>query len=397
MKLRFLIMLAATFFLTLGSCAKKDNDELAHHHHDHDHDHGPSHEHSGHNHDSGDTKEEDEEGDVITLSPATAELFRLATEKAMPRPFSAVVKAGGSVEISAEGDAVVSAPTSGIVTIASGLNLGSEVKAGAVIATIKSDGITGGDVNKIAKVELDAAKAEFERVESLYADRLVTLSEYNSARAAYERAKAAFSAPASAGRASSPISGVVTSFDARTGQYVEAGAPIVSVSASSRLIVRVEVPVRSYRAIATARDARVVFPAGGGSILLSELDGKRLDLNSSAASAGGYVPVTFSVRNDGTLIPGQAVEVYILGPAVREALAVPKSALSEQQGTFFVFEQLDEDCYRKLPVTVGANDGEYVEITYGLSGGENIVSAGVTAVRLAQTAGAVPEGHTHSH
>ena len=399
MKLQLIALLFAAAALALGGCRKKDNDELAHHdHHEHHdgHNHaGCSHDHSdGHHHDDGDLHAD---GDVIKLSPQAAERFGLATSKAEMRPVAAVVKAGGSVAPSAEGTAVVSAPSAGILTFTPGIDLGSEVKAGSVVAKIKSGATTGGDPNLVAKVDLEAAQAEFDRVESLYADRLVTLSEYNSAKAALQRAKAAYSSSAATGLVKSPISGVISSLDAHSGQFVEAGAPIATVASAARLVVRAEVPVNSYRLAATARDARVVVPATGQSILLSTLDGRRLDFNSSAASSGGYVPVTFSVRNDGSLIPGQSVEVYLLGSEERNALTVPVTAIAEQQGSFFVYQRLDDDCYRRLPVSVGASDGANIEILSGLQGGEDIVSVGVTAVKLAQTSGTVPEGHSHSH
>lgn len=398
MKLKYGLLFAAAVLFALGSCAKKDNDELAHHHHEHSHSH-ETHDHAGHAHEhhDGEDDEAGEGGDVIKLSPEVAELFGLSTERAGMRDICTVVKAGGVVVPSAEDRAVVSAPTAGIVTIAAGLDVGSEVKTGTLVATVKAGNTTGGDANRVAKVDLDAAKAEFERVEALYADRLVTLSQYNAAKSAYDRAKASYSPAAATGRATAPAAGVISGFDVHTGQYVEAGQPIAAIASANRLVVRIEVPVRDYSSISSARDARITLPATGESLLLGDLDGRRLDLNSPAASVGGYVPVTFSVRNDGTLVPGQAVEAYVLGNGGRSALAVPVSALSEQQGTFFVYQQLDEDCYRRIPVTTGVSDGAYVEVIGGLEGGENIVVAGVTAVKLAQTSGNVPEGHSHSH
>lgn len=384
MRLNCVIIFASIVLFTFESCNKNANDELSHHSHEHNHGHG-------HN----DGEEESKEG-IIELSPAVADRFDVRIEKAAMQRISAVVKTGAVVENATEGMAVVSTPTAGILTFSRGIELGSHVNPGSVIATVSAQGVSGGDVNKVAKIELESAKAEFERIDNLYADRLVTLSQYNSAKAAYERAKASYSASAESGRVKSPVSGTIINLDVKSGQYVEAGMPVASVAASDRLIVRANVPTKSYRSIASARDARVILPSGG-SILLSEIDGKRLDLNSSAASHAGYVPVTFSVDNDGSLFPGESVELYILGPAERETLAVPLTALTEQQGSFYVFEQLDEDCYRKLPVKTGISDGRYIEIIDGLKGDESIVSQGVAALRLAETSGAVPEGHSHSH
>lgn len=367
------------------ACHKNDNSELSHHHHEHTD--------CSHHHDHDDAEEDI---DVINLSPETAALFNLETTPAEVRQFCSVVKVGAVVLPSTEGVAVVSAPASGIVTIAKGIEPGVELGRGTLVATIKADDITGGDANRIASVELAAAKAEFDRVESLYADRLVTLAEYNAAYAAYEKASAAFSASAASGRAVSPIAGVVTALDAISGQFVEAGTRIATVSAATQILIRADVPLRDYRLIANTGDAQAEM-SDGSIVNLSDIGARRLDLNNPAASSGGYVPITFSVNNNGTFMPGQSIVLYLLGPADHQGLAVLSTAVTEAQGTFFVYEQLDEDCYRRLPVTIGASDGRYTEILSGLEPGKNIVSKGVTAVKLAQASGAVPEGHSHSH
>ena len=332
------------------------------------------------------------------LKPEVAARFGVEADTAAYGPLWQVVKAGGTIIAASEGSAVVSAPTSGIVRLSAGINAGSTVRAGSTVATVKADGLSGGDANRAAKVELDAAKAELDRIEGLYADRLVTVSQLNAARAAYERARAAFSSRAASGAATSPISGVITGLNVQSGQYVSTGDPIATVVSSARLTLRADVPFKLYKDASGATDARIVVPYSGMTYTLSELDGHRTaNADQSAAAAGGYVPVTFTLRNDGTLIPGSAVEVYLLTAGSRRGVSVPREALVEQQGAFFVFQKLDEDCYRKLAVTVGATDGERVEITSGLKGGENIVTKGVTAVKLAGASGAVPAGHSHSH
>ena len=399
MKLQHIILLSASVLFGATGCNKEAN-ELGHHNHSHtehnDAEGHADHDHEGHEHEHEDSGEE-HEANVIMLEPSVAARLGVDTDTASVKAFNQVVKVSGRILPASEGNAVVSAPTSGILRLNKNINVGSDVRAGALIGSISAEGVTGGDANRAAKVEVDAAKAEFDRVSALYADRLVTLAQYNAAKAALDRARAAYSAPAASGRAVSPISGVVTSLSAN-GQYVETGAPIATVASSGRLTLRAEVPFKSYNDVTDASDARICVPATGISVQVSELDGRRADAgNSIAGASGGYVPVTFSLRNDGSLIPGSAVEVYLIGKGSRNALTVPKSALVEQQGTFFVFVRLDEDCYRKIPVKVGPSDGKYVEILSGLNGGEQVVSTGTTAVKLAESSGNIPEGHSHSH
>lgn len=389
MRLKIYIVLA-TVIPFIFSCAKKDNDELSHHH-DHAHEN-----HEGHAHGHADEGGHQHDDDEISLEESVAELFGLETEKAEVRDISAAVKVGATVETASQGNAAAIAPTAGVLTLTPGIEVGSKVAKGSVIATVSAAGVTGGDANAVALAELNAAKTEYERAQALYADRLITLTDFNAAKKAYEIAKASYSAPASSGKITAPISGVITGFDVQAGSFVEKGAPVATIYSDDRLLIKADVPAKSYPMVSAAVDARIVPTGSHDHVFLSNIDGKRVD-NGPAAMNGGFIPVTFSVKNDGCLIPGQPVELFLLGKADHKALAVKSSALSEQQGSYFVYVRIDEDCYKRIPVAIGPSDGLYTEIRSGLKGGEDVVVSGVTAVKLAQTAGAVPEGHSHSH
>lgn len=357
---------------------------------------GHDHEHEGHDH-AAETHEEHDH-DEISLPPATAERLGVRTDSVTLHPFGQVLKVSAVVSTASESAGAVSATTSGIITLASGVNVGTEVKKGQLIGTIKADAVSGGDANRAARVELEAAQREFSRVSTLYADHLITAAQYNEAKAALDRARAAYSAPAASGRVTAPIAGVITSLDVKSGDFVATGAPVAAVGSASRLTIRADVPAKSYHTVAAARDARIVIPSTDESYLVSQLSGRRTDTaNATAAAAGGYVPMTFTVNNNGRLIPGSVLEMYIFEPTDRLALTVPNSAITEQQGNFFVYIRLDEDCYRKVAVKRGATNGIETEILSGLKPGDIVVTEGATIVRLAEAGKNIPEGHSHSH
>lgn len=390
----------ATVFISLSVCCvscRKEANELAHTHEHHEHEGQEGHE--GHeSHDETDAHGEEEAAGTIILEPAVAERFGLTTEKAERANLSTSVLAGATVSVSEQASAVVSAPVAGVVALSPNIYVGVEVTAGATVANIKPGIVAGGDAMLMAKVDLDAAKAEYDRVAALYADQLVTVSEYNAARAAFERAQAAYSAPAASGRAVAPVTGVITALNVRTGEAVEAGQTIATLASGNSLTLSAMMPVSDYARIGLPRDVRVVFPYTGKTLLLSEAGGRPVaSKNALAAASGGYIPVTFTVPADAGLLPGTTVEAYLIGGSEAEALIVPRRALTEQQGSYSVYVRLDDDCYVQVPVTVGGSDGENVEILSGLKGGEDVVVEGVTAVRLASMSGSVPAGHSHSH
>ncbi len=388
MKLSHLLLLFAAVTFGATGCHKAENDELAHHHHHHEaghHNHGHD-EHDGHDHEA--------EG-VISLAPDMAARLGVTVDTAAVTDMPSVAKTSGVIEPSADATGSASAPTAGIITLAKGINQGAEVKAGQLIATVRADGVTGGDPNRAARADLDAARAELDRVKPLWEERLVTRAQYNQAVADYERARAAYSAPAAAGRVTAPVSGIITSLDVRQGQFVEAGASVAMISGPGALTLRADVPARLYSSLGDVNDARVVLPYSGKSFLISQAGGRRVGAAATAAR-GGYGPVTFTF-SDQQVIPGTAVDVYLIGEGSRRAVTVPATAVVEQQGEYFVYVRLDEDCYSKLAVSPGASDGHLREITAGLRGGETIVATGTTAITLAAAAGNIPEGHSHSH
>ena len=390
--------------LACGAC-RKEPSELAHshsHHHEgHDHDHHvheahDHHEHEHHDHDDTHGHEAEPEG-VITLDPHVAQRFGLATAKAQRRLMASGVNASATVAVSDLATSIVTAPVAGVVTLSPGISVGAEVSRGASVASVKAGVITGGDPQRMAKVDLDASKAEFDRVAALYADRLVTLAEYNAARAALNRASAAYSAPAASGRASAPAPGIITALNVRSGEAVEAGQTLAVISSGNDLILTALMPAADFARLGMPSDARVSLPYASRVFLVSEQGGRPVASNAAAAAAGGYVPVSFRIPATSGVLPGSAVDVFLIGSSGRDALAVPDKALVEQQGSFSVYVRLDDDCYLQKPLTLGSSDGLFTEVLSGLDEGDDVVVDGVTAVRLASMSGNVPEGHSHSH
>jgi RND family efflux transporter MFP subunit len=376
MKFNYLAFILSA--LLAASCGQNTNIED-------EHEHGHGHEEADHAH-----------SEEIVLEPQIAEKFGVQTDTVRIGSFNSSIRVSGEILPSNDNSAIITAPLAGIVRYSSNLNVGSTISKGALVASIDATGVSGGDSNKAALATLNAAKREVERLKPLYEDKLVSASTYNAAQAAYEQAKATYSSSASSGRASAPISGTVTELFVANGEYAQAGSPIASISSDTRLTVRADVPDRYRKDINLFTDARIQLTQDNSTVTISELNGRRIN-SSNAGSSAGYIPVWFEFNNDGSLVAGATVEIYLLGQSAGDAISIPLTALSEQQGNYYVYQKIDEEGYHKLKVTLGSSDGQRVVITSGLKGGEEIVTNGVTTIRLAENSGVVPEGHSHNH
>lgn len=412
----YALSIVFTIFIvpSCGSTPEQDGLRCSHNHgagghshegHSHEgHNHAESESHEGHDHEGhshGEAEEhgeESHEGEEITLHKHLADEFGVEAEKIAPGEFAQVVKVSGQIESATTSRAVVSATASGIVHFAGNITEGKKVSAGTLIASISAKGISGGDSNAAAAAALDAAKRELDRVTPLHKDGIVSTKDYNAARQAYEQAKAAYSGTPAGGSATSSTAGVITSLLVRQGEYVSVGQPIAVVSGNNSLTLRGDLPEKYYSFLPTVSDANFRAAYTDEVVALKDLNGKLLSSGGAVGdNSRGYLPVYFSFENNGKVVPGSYAEVYLIGTKRHDVLAVPLAAVSEQQGQHFVYVRLDEDCYKKCPVTLGGNDGQKVEILAGIQSGDAVVTKGMTFVKLAETSGVVPEGHSHSH
>lgn len=399
-RLKCILPLAAAMFLIgFGSCRHEKN-ELGHHHHHGEAEEAAEHATHDHDHEGEEAGGEAGEGhaDEIVLEPEKAARLGVVVTEVEPAQFSEVVTVSGELMSAPSAQSTVTARSAGIVNLSAAASPGSAVSRGQTIATISGQGMAGGDANESARVALAAAKRELDRVTPLHKDGIVSTRDYNAALMAYETAKAAAGNAVSAGSvATAPTSGTVTALLVNQGQYVDAGAPIAQIAASSALTLRANLPERMLSFLPKVSGARFRTAYSKEVFDISDFNGHRSADGGIAVAQQGYFPVYFTLANNGTLSAGSFCEVYLTGAGREGVISVPVSALSEQQGKYFVYVQVHDDAYDKRPVQLGADAGDRVEILAGLEPGEKVVTSGTTFVRLAETSGAVPEGHSHNH
>ena len=76
---------------------------------------------------------------------------------------------------------------------------------------------------------------------------------------------------------------------------------------------------------------------------------------------------------------------------MQNVISVPVSALIEEQGVYSVFVRVHEEAYKKVPVTLGADNGSEVQILSGLNAGDEVVTVGAYQIKLASASNAIPE------
>lgn len=365
---------------------------------EHAHEHGEE----GHSHEEEmHAGEKAGHSDEIILAPEKAKAAGVEAETVRAGSFRNVIHTSGQVLAAQGEEATVVAASSGVVSFSRKVAEGMQVGKGTELLSVSAAHIQDGDPVQKAKVAYEKAKEEYERAQKLVSSQIVSQKDFAALREAYENARLTYEAlkPSKSGKGvsvKSPIGGFIKTCLVKEGDYVTVGQPLMTVTQTRRLVLKAEVSERYYAQLSQVVSANFQTPYNNKVYSLENLGGKLLSFGKSSGDASYYVPVIFEFDNRGDMVPGSFVEVYLLSGERSGVLSLPLSALTEEQGVYFVYLKLDEECYKKQEVKLGTSDGSRVEILSGVKDGDTVVTGGAIHVKLASASNAIP-AHTHNH
>lgn len=339
-----------------------------------------------------------EHANLIELDQKKAQAAGVVVREIKPTAFHGVLKVSGKVLPASGSEKTVVATVAGIVSMPHPLTEGMSVGKGTSVFRISSDQLPEGDVAQRARIAYETALADYKRKKDLVADKIVTQKEYLDAKANMERAALAYKA---LGRSNSSgvavvaqMSGFIKECLVKQGDYVDVGQPLMTISQNKHLYLRAEVPESSYGMLSQITSANFKTSYSQQVYQLSSMGGKLLTYGKASSMESAFIPVTFEFDNRNGVVPGAFAEIYLLTTQRPNVLSVPISAITEEQGVYFIYIQEEATHYRKQEVKLGESDGTRVEILSGLKSGEKVVIQGAIHVKLAASTMEIP-GHSH--
>jgi len=325
-----------------------------------------------------------------------------ATQPVPESTMGQVIRTTAKVEALPAKTRTLTAQIGGVVSfVSNNLVEGAPVTKGQRMFSIIGSG--AGEANAAliyqqAKADFELAEAEYQRMKPLAAKEIVsqkvfmeTTNNYEKAKAKYDNLKRNFNENGQSIAAAQ--GGVVEKILVKNGQQVEPGQPLAVVAAYDQ--VQLVAAVSGKYRLALADINSLAYRNNGGEWL--ELDGKIVSVGERVNSNDFRLPVYFEAAGASDLLPGSLVEVNLCCTSAVPVVAVPNTALLEQQGNFFVFVQQTPELFEKRQVTPGATNGVETVIAKGLSVGERIVSKGAVLVKLAAVSSSLDPhaGHVH--
>jgi len=356
------------------------------------------------------------EGDAISFLKEQQWTLDFETAVVQEKPLRASLRVAGEVAPAPGGEANVLAPFDGRLVSVVSHATGAAVTRGQELARIQPPPGAPADLPQLERGRAQAAAAlEFATRDRERAERLVTAGaaaqkRRDEARSAEAQAAASaraaeaqlqqFNASRTAGAGNAagafviraPIGGVIVRREGTPGMNVTSGSPLFHLIDPALVHVVGHVPESQLGRARMTTSAQIEIPNAGAMLPA----GKVISIGRVVDPQSRTVPISFAADNRVLgLAVGQSVFLHLLMNETAPAPVIPSSAIVDDAGRPIVFVQVEGESFERRPITVGARQGELVQVS-GIKAGEHVVTKGAHLVRLASLSTSVPaHGHVH--
>ena len=339
---------------------------------------------------SGGSKATGSSSTTFMVEKETQFLFSIQTQKIGTGDFNESSVLLGTVTAAPQGKAVIQSPQTGKI-ISLRVAPGQRVSSGQVVAVIEQQVDAGTQINilsqsNIVNAEYAAAKAQYERLKAI--EDIAAKKDVTEARARFESArknKALFDGNTGKSNGStklitltSPVSGVVGTFNYAIGAVVSGGQTILEITNLEKVFVEAQVFAQDVAKIKLA----TAFTSNSN-IDTSIYSLKMISTAQTVNTGNQSQKVVFELINsNGQFKIGENVNVRMTGSNVVRQVVVPNEAITEVNGKPAVFVKDKAEQYSISFIVKGQSNDKYTVISKGTEDGERVVTANVYQMKM---------------
>jgi membrane fusion protein (multidrug efflux system) len=233
------------------------------------------------------------------------------------------------------------------------------------------------------------ARLNFNRMQELLDQRVISKAEYDSATAQSRQAEARVDEiRASIERKTirAPFSGILGLRQANKGQYLAGGGAVVPLQSLNPIYVNFGIPQQAIGQVRVGRTIRISSETLGN----AAFDGRVTAIDSVVDETTRNIQVQATLANpDGKLRPGMFVQTEVALGANQPVIALPASAISYApygDSVFIVSDMKDDKGHtyrgvRQQIVKLGGARGDQIAVLSGIKAGDEVVTSGLFKLR----------------
>jgi cobalt-zinc-cadmium efflux system membrane fusion protein len=326
------------------------------------------------------TEEQGEETGIVVTQDQfdTNDLMIGTLEK---RTFPKIVETSGMIDVPPENRATITAFMGGFVKQTS-LLVGNRVKEGQLLVVLENQEFVQMQQDYLEIFnQLDFLKAEFERNQTLFEEKIASQKNFLQAKSNYDTAKARYQglkeqlqmlniSPSAVeqGKISSqaaiyaPITGSITKMNVAKGSYVSPATEILEIVNNDH--IHLELTVFEKNILKVKKGQKILFkiPEASETSFNAEvyLVGTSIDSDKRTIKVHGHL----EHEEDTNFLPGMFVDAMIMTDTV-QTWALPEEAVIESEGNHYVLKLIKKEdgyTFERIPVAQGNSYDGYSEI-----------------------------------
>lgn len=266
--------------------------------------------------------------------------------------------------------------------------VGDKVAKGAVLFTVDAtdlqNSLRAAEAGyNVAKLARDNAKNTYDSNKLLYDEEIISKSEFDQIKYAYEAADAQLASAQvqmdtlqkniSDCTVTSPMTGVIATRGVEVGGFASSAAPAYTVMDLSTIKVEVGISEQTVNTIKIGDKVDVLMTA------ISEvpLEGVVSTIAPATAQTGMYTVKVELNNSKGIIKSGMMAEVSFTAESSDDTIVLPRNAVITKEDETYVYV-VEKGAAKKVAVETGIEAGETIEIAKGLKKGDNVVTKGQT-------------------
>lgn len=264
---------------------------------------------------------------------------------------------------------------------------GQRVAKGQILARVDDNGLN----QQLAQlqIQVDLAKTTFDRQKRLWDQKIGSEIQYLQAKSNYEaQQKVVDQLKIQLGKTAirAPFSGVIDDVITEQGSVVAAGkSQVMRIVNLKDMYIEAVVPEKYLTNVVKGKSVAVYFPVLGETI------------NTTIRQAGDFIDPnnrTFKIEigvpnKNGNIKPNLTAKLKINDYTNKKAILIPQSIISENaKGEQYIFiadaVNGEKAKAKKVIISTGKTQGDFIEITKGLVDGNAVIKEGARSVKDGQ-------------
>jgi membrane fusion protein (multidrug efflux system) len=240
-----------------------------------------------------------------------------------------------------------------------------------------------------AEADRDLAKVNFDRMQGLLDESVISKAEYDKAASERKQTEAKvgeIDAMIARKTIKAPFTGILGIRQVNRGQYLKAGDAVVVLQSLNPIYVNFDVPQQEQERVRVGRSVQVTAKDVGTTAFAGQVTA----LDSIVDQATRNVKIQATLANpEGKLRPGMFVDVEVTTGASQTVIALPASAISYAPfgDSVFIISDMktpDGKAYkgvRQQFVKVGPTRGDQVAVLSGVKPNDEVATSGLFKLR----------------